>query len=98
VVQLFFFQGKSGIWPKYFPLFNYPADGTLNYCFTFEFLEAILTEFSDSESRLWKRGAGLIWTRRPWAGWLPSKRVSRMIEEAASQCPLGSCDYEFDLS
>ena len=52
VEQLFRFQGKSGIWPKYFPLFNYPADGTSNYCFTFEFLEAIVTEFSDSESRL----------------------------------------------
>jgi hypothetical protein len=52
VLQLFLFQGKSGIWPKYFPLFNYPADGTSNYCFTFEFLEAIVTEFADSESRL----------------------------------------------
>jgi len=59
VLQLFRFQGKSGIWPKYFPLFNFPADGTSNYCFTFEFLEATLTEFSDSESRLFDADAVL---------------------------------------
>lgn len=52
VVQLFAFQGKSGIWPKYFPLFNYPVDGTLNYCFTFEFLEAIVAEFSDTATEI----------------------------------------------
>jgi hypothetical protein len=59
VVQLFAFQGKSGIWPKYFPLFNYPADGTLNYCFTFEFLEAIATEFSDPNTKLFDSDAVL---------------------------------------
>jgi hypothetical protein len=37
-------QGKSGIWPKYFPLFHYPTAGS-NFCFTFEMLEAILAEF-----------------------------------------------------
>jgi hypothetical protein len=52
VAELFRFQGKSGIWPKYFPLFNYPKTGASNYCFTFEFLEATLTEFGDPESHL----------------------------------------------
>jgi len=54
VSELFRFQGKSGIWPKYFPLFNYPASGASNYCFTFEFLEAMLTEFGDPESHLFE--------------------------------------------
>ena len=52
VSELFRFQGKSGIWPKYFPLFNYPKTGASNYCFTFEFLEATLAEFSDAGSRI----------------------------------------------
>jgi len=43
---LFGLQGRSGIWPKYFPLFHYPKAGA-NYCFSFELLEAILHEFSD---------------------------------------------------
>jgi len=44
-VQLLFkYQGDSGIWPNYYPLFHYPKVGA-NYCFTFEFLEAILSEF-----------------------------------------------------
>src|SRR6185369_15723540 len=46
---LFTSQGKSGIWPKYFPLFHYPDAGA-NYCFTFELLEATLHEFSHSDA------------------------------------------------
>jgi hypothetical protein len=57
VGELFRFQGKSGIWPKYFPLFNYPKTGASNYCFTFEFLEAALAEFGDQESRLFETSA-----------------------------------------
>lgn len=44
---LFEKQGESGIWPKYFPLFHYPHEGT-NYCFSFELLEAVLHEVVDS--------------------------------------------------
>jgi hypothetical protein len=44
---LFEHQGRSGIWPKYFPLFHYPEAGA-NYCFSFELLEAVLHEFGDS--------------------------------------------------
>lgn len=47
-------QTDAGIWPKYFPLFNYPEEkkkgkgkggGGSNYCFTFEMLEAVLDSF-----------------------------------------------------
>ncbi|HZM06593.1 MAG TPA: ATP-binding protein [Candidatus Saccharimonadales bacterium] len=48
---LFSKQGPSGIWPKYFPLFHYPKAGS-NYCFTFEMLEAVLSEFGHTESQL----------------------------------------------
>ncbi len=42
-------QNISGIWPKYFPLFHYPKAGS-NFCFTFEMLEAILTEFGEDSA------------------------------------------------
>lgn len=39
-------QSESGIWHRYFPLFHFPkGGGAADYCFSFEFLEAILTEF-----------------------------------------------------
>lgn len=41
-------QAPSGIWPKYFPLFHYPAMGS-NFPFTFEVLEAILNEFGSDQ-------------------------------------------------
>jgi hypothetical protein len=42
-------QPESGIWHKYFPLFHFPrGGGAADYCFSFEFLEAILTEFGSS--------------------------------------------------
>ena len=41
------FQSECGIWPKYFPLFHYGKDAGSNYCFTFEMLEAILSEFGE---------------------------------------------------
>lgn len=44
-------QDKSGIWPKYFPLFHYPNAGS-NFCFTFEMLEGILAEFGDERFSL----------------------------------------------
>ena len=47
VREVFKQQTKSGIWPKYFPMFHYQEAGS-NFCFTFELLEAILHEFSDA--------------------------------------------------
>jgi hypothetical protein len=42
-------QPESGIWHKYFPLFHFPrGGGAADYCFSFEFLEAILTEFGSA--------------------------------------------------
>ena len=41
-------QQPSGIWDKFFPMFYYrdsAKPGGANYCFAFEFLEAILSEF-----------------------------------------------------
>jgi ATPase family associated with various cellular activities (AAA) len=44
--QVFSTQSNSGIWHKYFPLFHFPGGkGAADYCFSFEFLEAILNEF-----------------------------------------------------
>ena len=44
IVELFAEQTKSGLWPKYFPLFHYDDAGS-NFCYTFELLEAVLLEF-----------------------------------------------------
>jgi len=46
VQQVFAKQSDSGIWYRYFPLFHFPkGQGAADYCFSFEFLEAILVEF-----------------------------------------------------
>lgn len=46
-VKLFFGkQLPSGVWPKYFPMFHYPGAGA-NHCWTFEVLEALLSEFDE---------------------------------------------------
>jgi hypothetical protein len=46
IEQVFSKQSDSGIWPRYFPLFHFPrGGGAADYCFSFEFLEAILVEF-----------------------------------------------------
>ena len=43
-------QQHSGIWPKYFPLFNYGmGEAGSNYFFSFELLEVILSEFEKSD-------------------------------------------------
>jgi hypothetical protein len=42
-------QSRSGIWHRYFPLFHFPlGGGAADYCFSFEFLEAILFEFGSA--------------------------------------------------
>jgi len=51
IKELFRRQRKSGIWPKYFPLFHYQQAGS-NFCFTFELLEAVLHEFGEPENDL----------------------------------------------
>jgi len=49
VVKFFSYQLESGIWPKYFPLFNYLEGGAgSNYLFSFEVLEAVTHEFGKS--------------------------------------------------
>lgn len=46
IEQVFSQQSNSGIWHKYFPLFHFPrGQGAADYCFSFEFLEAIFAEF-----------------------------------------------------
>jgi DNA polymerase III delta prime subunit len=47
IEKVFDHQTDSGIWHKSFPLFHFPKSGAADYCFSFEFLEAILVEFSD---------------------------------------------------
>ncbi|MCH7726564.1 MAG: AAA family ATPase [Planctomycetes bacterium] len=46
-IKVFFAkQLKSGVWPKYFPMFHYPGAGA-NHCWSFEVLEALLSEFGE---------------------------------------------------
>jgi len=50
--QVFAKQSDSGMWHKYFPLFHFPkGQGAADYCFSFEFLEAILIEFGTAVLR-----------------------------------------------
>jgi hypothetical protein len=50
VLKSFDSQQNSGIWPKYFPLFNYGmGEAGSNYFFSFELLEVILGEFEKSD-------------------------------------------------
>lgn len=51
IKELFRHQTESGIWPKYFPMFHYQEAGS-NFCFTFELLEAVLHEFSETGEEL----------------------------------------------
>ena len=52
VEQVFLKQSDSGIWHRYFPLFHFPeGQGAADYCFSFEFLEAVLVEFGTSVLR-----------------------------------------------
>jgi hypothetical protein len=53
IEELFRCQSDTGIWPKYFPLFHY-KDAGANYCFHFEFLEAVLNEFGDSDNKVFE--------------------------------------------
>jgi hypothetical protein len=47
IEKVFDEQTESGIWHKSFPLFHFPKSGAADYCFSFEFLEAALIEFSE---------------------------------------------------
>ena len=58
IAELFNKQSNSGIWPKYFPLFHYQDAGS-NFCFTFELLEAVLTEFGYRDNHLLENPAFL---------------------------------------
>lgn len=49
ILQVFQNQTNSGIWHRHFPLFHFPGVGAADYCFSFEFLEAILIEFSEDD-------------------------------------------------
>lgn len=49
ILKFFGSQLPSGIWPKYFPLFNYKQGGAgSNYVFSFELLEIVVDEFGDA--------------------------------------------------
>jgi len=51
ILEIFKHQTAAGVWPKYFPMFHYQEAGA-NFCFTFEFLEAIVKEFGSGENHL----------------------------------------------
>lgn len=48
IALLFEHQTDSGIWPKYFPMFHFLSAGA-NYCFTFEMLEALVSEMDSAK-------------------------------------------------
>ena len=55
-------QQESGIWMKYFPMFQYFKSGAGgNYCFSFEMLEAILSEFCKRDGRRYLLGWRDLW-------------------------------------
>jgi hypothetical protein len=71
---LFEHQEPSGIWDKFFPMFYYkdPAKPAgANFCFAFEFLEAILNEFGSAVLRNEKIVTGL----EKACGWCRNKRL-----------------------
>lgn len=51
ILKAFEKQQDSGIWPKYFPLFNYGGqdEAGSNYFFSFELLEIVVGEFEKSD-------------------------------------------------
>jgi ATPase family protein associated with various cellular activities (AAA) len=74
VLELIDEQTKSGIWPKYFPLFHYQEAGS-NFCFTFELLEGVLAEFSNKDNRLIRNESFIHGLERA-VTWCERNRVS----------------------
>ena len=81
ILQSFESQQKSGIWPKYFPLFNYGKDEAgSNYFFSFELLEAIVGEFQKSD--LLENGFVLDGIERA-LDWCSSNRLEYKIADTS---------------
>jgi hypothetical protein len=72
--ELFRCQSDTGIWPKYFPLFHY-KDAGANYCFHFEFLEAVLNEFGDYDNKLFELPSVLTGLERA-VSWCEQNRLA----------------------
>jgi hypothetical protein len=80
VVDLFGEQTKSGLWPKYFPLFHYQDAGS-NFCYTFELLEAVLVEFGGRDSHLFSQDSVISGLERAVA----SCEIDRLESAAPSE-------------
>ncbi len=63
---LSFQSGSTGVWEKYFPIFQYPKSGP-NHCWHFEVLEAIVEEFPElltGDEGLMRLDDSLEWLKR----------------------------------
>jgi hypothetical protein len=72
------YQSSCGIWPKYFPLFHYDKQAGSNYCFTFEMLEAILSEFG-SEIILEQEGDSVLRGLELALQWCYDNRLNYLV-------------------
>jgi AAA+ superfamily predicted ATPase len=103
--QVFSKQADSGIWHKYFPLFHFPSgQGAADYCFSFEFLEAILVEFGTAVLRepgllkqvalavQWCDAHELSFTEstKTYRGWNAGGAVSKLAEGMSESWATGS--------
>lgn len=86
VEELFRHQLPSGIWNKYFPLFNYKGGGS-NYCFSFELLEAVLHEFGSREAAAREFGPGVV---------LERPTCMEGFERAITWCERTRCTFHDD--
>jgi hypothetical protein len=87
ILELFGEQTDSGIWPKYFPLFHYQEAGS-NFCFTFELLEAVLTEFGDKHNRLISQEPFIEGLERA-VGWCEQNRLRYSRSTAGAEPFMG---------
>jgi len=80
VEELILKQTKSGIFPKYFPMFHYQDAGS-NFCFTFELLEAVLHEFGRNDNKL-LNSTEFIQALEKAVTWCENNRYSETAEYA----------------
>ena len=115
---MFRLQRPSGIWEKFFPMFYYfepttkhVAKGGANYCFTFEFLEAILCEFGydllDDVRVVRGLEKAVEWCRsyrvkykvagenEHYHGWNSGQQVDSLMQGSPSPGPLPPCTCSY---
>ena len=79
VIEVIKEQTTTGIWHKYFPFFHYQDAGS-NFCFAFEFLEALLCEFGRTPSGLLDNDR-FIDALEKAVGWCEKNRYPSYLED-----------------